>query len=149
VLLERVRRAIESPLAETGKVEGGLAGRLAGDGAGMQRDAADHRRTIDHGHPLAQLGGGDGAFLAGRAAADHHQVVWAGRFSFRFHRGSFLSPASSAYPATAGALAGDGGSGSSSGVCSHFRSFRSRTAMVYRTGTSARVPMVATERPPI
>src|SRR5207244_2881730 len=68
---------------------GGQAALLHGGGgegreADVQRDAADHWPAIDHRRPLPELRGGDGGFLPGGTAADHDQIMVAGKPSSGF-----------------------------------------------------------------
>ena len=62
-------------MAESGEVKNGFAQGLAGNGAAVDANAADHVVSIHHGHALAELRGGDGAFLAGGPAANDDEVV--------------------------------------------------------------------------
>ena len=62
-------------MAESGEVKNGFAQSLAGNGAAMDANAADHVIAIDHGHALAELRGGNSAFLAGGPAANDDEVV--------------------------------------------------------------------------
>src|SRR6516165_10847372 len=73
-ILDGVIGPVERPLAEASQVEDGLAQRLARDGAAVETDAADRLLAVDDGDVLAELGGGDGAFLPGGAAPDHDQI---------------------------------------------------------------------------
>ena len=50
VLLDPVGAAVEAALAPAGEVEHGLAQGLRGDGAGVDRDAADAAALLDHQH---------------------------------------------------------------------------------------------------
>ena len=53
----------------------GFAERLGGDGAALDADAADDLLLLDHGDPLAQLGGLDGGALTGGPTPDADEVV--------------------------------------------------------------------------
>ena len=74
-LLDGVGLAVDPAVLEAGEVEDGLAQRLGGDGAGVDRDAADDLASLDDADALADLGGLDRGPLAGGPAADDAQVV--------------------------------------------------------------------------
>jgi hypothetical protein len=62
LLFEFVVASVEGALAVAGQVEHGLAERLAGDGADVQRHAARHLSAVNNRHAFAELGRGDGPF---------------------------------------------------------------------------------------
>ena len=74
-ILDDVIVPVKRAMAESGQVKNGFAQGLAGNGATVNTDPADHVVSIDHGHALAELRGGNGAFLARRAAANDDEVV--------------------------------------------------------------------------
>jgi hypothetical protein len=75
VRLHVVLHAIESTLAETGKVERGFAQRLGRNGARVDRGATGFGGALHDAHALAEIRGLRGALLAGRAGANDEQVV--------------------------------------------------------------------------
>ena len=75
VLPQGVVDAVEPALAQTREIQRRLAKGLGGEGAGVDAGAAQVRRSLDQGHPLAEVGGLGGALLPGRAGADHDEVV--------------------------------------------------------------------------
>ena len=75
VLLDPVGLAVEAPFAPAGEIQGGFAQGLGGNGAGVNRDAADAPPAFDHQGGLVQLGGLDGGAASCRAAADDDEVV--------------------------------------------------------------------------
>ena len=64
-----------NPLLESAEIQDCFPQSFAGDGSGVNTNAADRLFSIDDGHFLAHLGGADGALLSRRTAADHHQIV--------------------------------------------------------------------------
>ena len=62
-------------MPKSGEVKNGFAQRFAGNGAAVDANAADHFIAIHHGDALAELGGGDSAFLTGRATANNNEVI--------------------------------------------------------------------------
>ena len=67
---------VDVAVAVAGEVQDRFADRLRGDRAGVERDAAQQfAASFDDGHAPVLLRGGNGRLLAGRAAADHDQVV--------------------------------------------------------------------------
>jgi len=75
LVLDRIAIAIDSPLAQAGQVQNGLADRFGGNGAGVDADAADPVGAIDQGHALAMLGGIQRRLLPGRTGADNNEIV--------------------------------------------------------------------------
>jgi hypothetical protein len=75
VLLDGIRRTVDSALAVAGQTKRGFPERLAGDGAGVDADSANDRPLLDDGHPLVELGALKGGTMAGRTRADDEQVV--------------------------------------------------------------------------
>ena len=75
VLLHPVGAAVEAALAPAGQVEHGLAQCLRGDGAGVDRYAADAPALLHHQDGAAELRRLDGGAAAGWAAADDDEVV--------------------------------------------------------------------------
>ena len=75
LVLDAVARAVQFTLVHPRQVDDGLAQGLRRDGAGVDADAAQHPPAFDHGHRLAELGGGDGGLLAARSRTDHDEVV--------------------------------------------------------------------------
>lgn len=78
LVLEGEIDAVEFAFAEAGKVEGGLAERLGGEGAGVGRGAAEGGLLFDQRHLPAKIGRLGGAFLSGWAGSDHRQIVMFG-----------------------------------------------------------------------
>ena len=74
-ILDHVIVSVKRAMAESGEVKNGFAQSLAGNGAAVDANAADHVVSIDHGHALAELRCGDRAFLAGRPAPNDDEVV--------------------------------------------------------------------------
>ena len=74
------RFAVQRALAPAGEVDHRLAQCLAGNGPGVDADAADVVLFLAHRHALTELGGlGRGALAAGTAADDDQiEVVHAG-----------------------------------------------------------------------
>ncbi len=67
---------VDVAMTIAGEVHNGFANGLRGDRAGMERDAAQQFLSpFDDEHAPILLGGGDGCFLSGRAAAHYNQVV--------------------------------------------------------------------------
>jgi hypothetical protein len=73
--LQRITASVESALAESGHVHDRFSHRLARNGARVKGDSAKHPLTVNDRHLLAEFRRGDGAFLSGRATADHYQVI--------------------------------------------------------------------------
>src|SRR5262249_56729068 len=74
LLFKSVIRTVERSLSIARQIQHGLAKRFAGDGSGVQRHAADHLPTVNDRHAFAELGRGDRAPLADRAAADDGEI---------------------------------------------------------------------------
>jgi len=74
-ILNDVVVSVKRAMAESGEVKNGFAQGLAGNGAAMDANAADHVVSIHHGHALAEFRGGDSAFLTRRTAANDDEVV--------------------------------------------------------------------------
>jgi hypothetical protein len=74
-VLQRVVAPVEGPLLNPGKVEDRLPKGLGRNRPRVEADAADHLLAIDDRDALADLGGGDGALLAGRPRADDDEVI--------------------------------------------------------------------------
>src|SRR6266849_7009312 len=66
ILLQRVIDAIESALLKSGKIEGGFAEGLAGDGAGVDATATHVLSALDDGNALPKVGSLCAALFAGR-----------------------------------------------------------------------------------
>src|SRR5580700_1081945 len=62
-------------MAESGEVKNGFAQSLAGNGAAMDANAADHVAAVHHGHALAELRSGDSAFLTRGPASNDDEVI--------------------------------------------------------------------------
>src|SRR5882724_8896740 len=92
IFLERIVNAIEAALLESGKVEGGFAQGLAGNGAGVDATAAHVFGALDDGDALAEIRGLGAALLTSRPAADHDEVERLAR-SHEFLRGMLSSGA--------------------------------------------------------
>ncbi len=75
VLLHAVGAAVKAALAPAGEVEHGLAKRLGGDRAGMDRDAADAAPVLHHQNRFAELRTLDGGAAAGGSATDDDEIV--------------------------------------------------------------------------
>ncbi len=75
VLLHPVGAAVEAALAPAGQVEHGFPQRLRGDGAGVDRYAADAPTFLHHEDGAAELRRLDGGAAAGGATADDDEVV--------------------------------------------------------------------------
>src|SRR6476646_11568142 len=67
--------AVEIALSEAGQVEDGLAQGFAGNGAGMDANAADHLLPLDDADVFSELGGLNGGLLTGRPRANDQKVV--------------------------------------------------------------------------
>jgi hypothetical protein len=74
-VLDDVIVSVKRAMAESGEVKNGFAQGLAGDGAAVDANAADHVVSIHHGHALAELRGGDSAFLTRGPASNYDEVV--------------------------------------------------------------------------
>ena len=74
IFLQRIVDAIEAALLESGKIEGGFAQGLAGDGAGVDAATAHVLGALDDGDALAEVRGLCAALLTGRPAANHDEV---------------------------------------------------------------------------
>ncbi len=73
--LDAIAASVERALAEAAQEKNGFAQGLAGDGSGMEADAADVGAAVDDGDVLACFGGFDRRVVAGGAAADDEEVV--------------------------------------------------------------------------
>ena len=69
------QHAVEVPLPVARQEQRGLAQGLRGQRARVDGGASGLGLPLDDRDALAEVGGLGGAALAGRAAADHHQVV--------------------------------------------------------------------------
>src|SRR6478609_7482280 len=67
--------AVEIALSEAGQVEDGLAQGFAGNGAGMDANAADHLLPLDDANVFSELGGLNRRLLTGRPRANDQKVV--------------------------------------------------------------------------
>ena len=65
-------------MPEPCQVENRFAQCLAGDGASVDANAADHLISVHHGHALAKLCRGDCALLSRWPTSDYDQVVRTG-----------------------------------------------------------------------
>src|SRR5882762_4325477 len=74
IFFERIVNAIEAALLKSGKIEGGFAEGLAGDGAGVDATATHVLSALDDGNALPKVGSLGAALFAGRPAADHKEV---------------------------------------------------------------------------
>ena len=89
-VFQHIAAAVKGALPEAAEIQDRFPQSLAGDSAGVNADPANALLPVNDRHFFAHLGGADGAFLARRTAADHHQVVFVG-----FHkRGKLPLPAS-------------------------------------------------------
>src|SRR5207248_556678 len=76
IFFQGIINAVESALAQAGKIERRFAQRLAGHSAGVDAASADLRGTLDDGHALAEISClGAGLFARGPAADDHQIEV--------------------------------------------------------------------------
>ena len=74
-LFQTIAGSVQIALAESGEVEHRFAEGFAGDGAGIDADAADDCFALDDADVLAELGGLDGGLLAGGPRADDEKIV--------------------------------------------------------------------------
>src|SRR6266849_2010965 len=74
IFLQRIVDAIEAALLESGKIEGGFAEGLAGNGAGVDATSAHVLGAFDDNDALAEVGGLGAALLTSRAAPDDDEI---------------------------------------------------------------------------
>ncbi len=72
-LFQAISGSVQIALAEPREIEHRFAEGFAGDGAGVDADAADDFFALDDADFLAELGGLDRGLLAGGPGADHEQ----------------------------------------------------------------------------
>ena len=78
--------AVDLLALEPGQVEGGLAQGLGGYPAPIDGSTARAGTALDHGYPLAEIGGERRRFLARRTRANRHEVVFLHRSSLPCRR---------------------------------------------------------------
>jgi hypothetical protein len=74
IFLKRVIDAVETALLKPGKIERGLAQRLAGDGTGVDAAAAWVVGAFDDGNALAEIGGLRAGLFSSGTATDDDQI---------------------------------------------------------------------------
>ena len=85
LVFDAIIHAINGAVVVAGKVKHAFAKSFAGDGAGVDADAADKFALLHHGDALAQLGGRNCRSLSGRARPEDEQVKYFHRSFPSFH----------------------------------------------------------------
>ena len=75
VLLDRVRLSVNAPQSISGKINDRLAQSLAGDGSGIDADAAQHSLALDEGSALVEFRRLDRRPLSRRSRSDDQHVI--------------------------------------------------------------------------
>src|SRR5215813_12644260 len=76
IVFHCITAAIKSPLPQAAQIKDRFAESFAGNCSGVNAHAANGSLALDNGNFLAKLSGADRAFLACRATADDHQIVF-------------------------------------------------------------------------